>query len=123
MNLSLSKLREKVKDREAWCTAIHRSQRVRHNLATEQQQFLVASCGTFVQLMGSLVVAQRFSCFEACGIFFLFLFWLCWILVAVQGLSSVSESGLVLVVASRCGAQALGLQFRFVALGPRGLAQ
>ena len=29
--------REIVKDRGAWCAAVHRSQRVRHKLATEQQ--------------------------------------------------------------------------------------
>ena len=34
---SLSKLRESVEDRGAWCAAIHGSQRVRDNLATEQQ--------------------------------------------------------------------------------------
>ena len=27
---------ETVKDREAWCAAVHRSQRVRHDLVTEQ---------------------------------------------------------------------------------------
>ena len=34
MDLNLSKLREMVKDREAWRAAVHRV-RVRHNLATE----------------------------------------------------------------------------------------
>ena len=31
MDVSLSKLREMVKDREAWHTAVHGSQRVRHD--------------------------------------------------------------------------------------------
>ena len=35
MNMSLSKLLEMVKDREAWRAAIHGSQRVGHNWATE----------------------------------------------------------------------------------------
>ena len=33
----LSKLSE-LEDRGAWCAAFHGSQRVKHNLATEQQQ-------------------------------------------------------------------------------------
>jgi len=38
MDLSLGKLREMVKDRETWYAAVHGSQRVRHDLATEQQK-------------------------------------------------------------------------------------
>ena len=34
---SLSELRESVEDRGAWCATVHGSQRVRDNLATEQQ--------------------------------------------------------------------------------------
>ena len=38
MDMSLRKLQEMVKDREAWHAAIHMSQRVGHDLATEKQQ-------------------------------------------------------------------------------------
>ena len=37
MNMNLGKLWEMVRDREAWHTAAHGSQRVRHDWATEQQ--------------------------------------------------------------------------------------
>ena len=38
MDMNLSKLRETVKDRGTWCAAVQGSQRVRHDLVTEQQQ-------------------------------------------------------------------------------------
>ena len=38
MDMSLSKLREIVEDRGDWCAKSMGSQRVRHNLATEQEQ-------------------------------------------------------------------------------------
>ena len=37
MDMSWSKLREIVKDKEPWHAAVHGSQRVGHNLVTEQQ--------------------------------------------------------------------------------------
>ena len=36
MDMSLKKLQEVVKDREAWHAAIHMSQRVGHDLATKR---------------------------------------------------------------------------------------
>ena len=36
MDMSLSKFQEIVKDGEAWHVAVHRSQRVRHDVATKQ---------------------------------------------------------------------------------------
>ena len=37
MDMNLNKLQEIVKDREAWHAAVHGSQRVRHDLVTEEQ--------------------------------------------------------------------------------------
>jgi len=38
MDVNLSRLWEMVEDRETCCAAVHGSQRVRHDLAMEQQQ-------------------------------------------------------------------------------------
>ena len=38
MKMNLSKLRETVKDRGAWCAAVHGVARVGHDLGSEQQQ-------------------------------------------------------------------------------------
>ena len=37
MDMNLSRLGEKVKDRKVWDDVVHGSQRVRHDLATEQK--------------------------------------------------------------------------------------
>ena len=41
MNMSLSKLQETLKDREAWRSAIQGVAKVGHNSATEQQQISI----------------------------------------------------------------------------------
>ena len=38
MDMSWSKFREMVKDREAWHAVVHEAAKSRHNLVTEQQQ-------------------------------------------------------------------------------------
>ena len=38
MDMNLSKPQETVKDRESSCAALHGVAKIRHNLATEQQQ-------------------------------------------------------------------------------------
>ena len=38
VDMNLGKLQEMVRDREAWCAAVHGVAKVRHDLATEQQQ-------------------------------------------------------------------------------------
>ena len=37
-NVSLSKLQETVKDKEAWSAAVHKAANSHHSLVTEQQQ-------------------------------------------------------------------------------------
>ena len=38
MDMNLNKLQETVKDRGDWCVVVQGTQRVRHDVATEQQQ-------------------------------------------------------------------------------------
>ena len=43
MDMNLSQLQEIVKDREAWRAAVQGLQRARHDLVTEQQQYITES--------------------------------------------------------------------------------
>ena len=72
MDMNLSKLQETVKDREAWCVAVHGSQRAVHNWATEQHSNChfsregllciqnCANCGQKSRLQSILVI---YNCF------------------------------------------------------------
>ena len=68
VNMSLSRLPEVVKDREAWCAAVHRVQTVRHDSATEQQQTrkiqpigTLTHCWWVFTLENSLAISQKSS--------------------------------------------------------------
>ena len=55
MEMSLSKLWEMVKGREAWCIAVHGSQRVGHDLVTEKNKAVYC-------FLVYLTCIQRTSC-------------------------------------------------------------
>ena len=40
MDMNLGELQEMVRDREAWRAEVHGVQRIRHDSATEQQQYI-----------------------------------------------------------------------------------
>jgi len=51
IDMSLSKLREVVKDRETWCTAVHGLQRVTHDQVNDQQQEYMVSMKCAITMM------------------------------------------------------------------------
>ena len=54
VDLNLGKLREIVRNREAWCAAVEGLQRVRHDLATEQQHILI-HISSFLRVLRKLL--------------------------------------------------------------------
>ena len=65
VNMSLSRLPEIVKDREAWCAAVHWVQTVRHDLVTEQQQTRkIQSIGTLTHCWGGIHFGKQFGNFS-----------------------------------------------------------
>ena len=76
MDVSLSKLRGTVKDREAWCATVHGVAKIRHDLASEQQQWAHAPGGEFsrnfheLHRLSSLSLLQFFSmlCWKGWGL-------------------------------------------------------
>ena len=50
-------------------------------------------CILFGEMSAQVLCPFLFVCFVFCLFFNLFIFWLCWVFVAVRGLSLVAESG------------------------------
>ena len=60
-DVSSRELREAAKDREAWCAAVHRSQRVGQDLATEQHlDGVLAAHDSQLRASPGVVVDQDF---------------------------------------------------------------
>ena len=58
MDVSLSKLQEIVKDRKAWCVAVHGSQKVGQDLATKQQKLQNIKCSKQIP-KSSIKISKR----------------------------------------------------------------
>ena len=64
----LSKLQEMVKDKEAWHAAVHRSQRLGHDLVTEQQIYKT----TYSSIIYALFLSSRIEVSENKNFFCIF---------------------------------------------------
>ena len=67
MDMSLSKLQERVKDREARSLQSMGLQRVGHDLATEQQTIFVEICGSDSSVLDTLTHTRTLRCIHSSG--------------------------------------------------------
>ena len=65
MDMNLSKLQEIVKNREVWCAQSMRSQRVRHDLATEQKPI-------YTYMLNELILSHRNKTLDFFKFYFIF---------------------------------------------------
>ena len=69
VDMSLSKLREIVKDREAWRAAVHGVAKSRHDLATEQQHRITENKFPTLCPRDPSIACPRFSNFDTTILF------------------------------------------------------
>ena len=67
-DMTLSKLQEMVKDKEAWHAAVHGSQRLGHDLVTEQQIYKII----YLSIIYALFLSSRIEVSENKNFFCIF---------------------------------------------------